>query len=140
MLLILGIPGFLQAAWVSLPWSGLALAVWGVILWRLTAQTRGKTPEQGAFAARGCAVAPLLVSGLFISWLTARWPDPLSALLFWAPPALLLALAIFGSREHAHHGRGGIAIFVPLAAFQIQLMIYGALLFIGHIFNGGSPI
>ena len=73
MLLILGIPGFLQAAFVSLPWSGLALA-------------------------------------------------------------------IFGSREHAHHGRGVIAILVPLAAFQIQLMIYGAMLFIAHIFNGGSPI
>ena len=140
MLLIFGIPGFLQFALVSMPWSALALAIWGIMIWRLLRRKPDGEPELGAFAARGCAAVPLLLSGALIPWLTALWPAPLAALLFWAAPALLAALAVSGSREHAYYGRGAVSILAPLAAFQVQLMVHGALLFIGHILNGGSPI
>jgi hypothetical protein len=140
MFLFLGIPGFLMSATLTFPWSGLAIALWSLALWQATRRTRVWVTEPGAFAARGCASAPLIFSGLLVPWVTARWPDPLTAALFWAPPAVLLALAVFGGREHAYYKRGALSIIVPLAVYQVQLMAYGALMLTGHILNGSSPI
>jgi cyanate permease len=85
-------------------------------------------------------VVILLFAALFVTWLSYRWHAFPSALLFWAGPALLAAIAVWAGREHAFHGRRRVAIFVPLLAYQIQLMIYGMLYSIGSIMAGSSPI
>ena len=140
LVLALGLPGFALLAWLTLPWSGLALAAWGLALWLLLRRRRTEPPEPGASVARAIAVVILLFAAVFVTWLSYRWHALPSALLFWAGPALLAAIAVWAGREHAFHGRRRVAIFVPLLAYQIQLMIYGMLYSIGSIMAGSSPI
>lgn len=140
MLLVLGLPGFVQYALLTLPWSALALSLWGVAVWRLVGKRPPGPPEAGAGAVRGCAAPLLLGTGVLVPWLTAFWHPAASALVFWAVPGLLVAMALMARREHLARGRGLLASVAPLVAFQVQLMVYGVLLWVGHILNGGSPI
>jgi hypothetical protein len=140
MLLFLGLPGFLLFAWLSLPWSLLAIAFWGAMVWLGLRKIELGPLTDGAFVIRGCAVAALLFFGTAIPFLTGNWPDPVAPFAWFAVPVLLTGLAISAYRDHTKSGRHFIAVAAPVVALQVQLMIHGALLWIGHIFSGGSPI
>ena len=140
MLLFSGLPGFLFFAWLSLPWSLLAIAFWGVLVWLGLRKIKLGPLADGAFVIRGCAVVLLLALGTAIPFVTGNGPDSVSAFAWFAVPVLLAGLAIAACRDHAKNGRHFIAVAAPVMALQVQLMIHGALLWIGHIFSGGSPI
>jgi len=140
MLLFTGLPGFFLFALHSLPWSLLAIGAWSLVSWQVLRKIDLGPLADGAFVLRGCGVAALLLVGIAIPLLTRSWPAPAAAFAWFGIPVLLAAFAIAACREHARRGRRLIAIAVPAIALQIQLMIHGALLWIGHIFSGGSPI
>ena len=140
MLLFLGLPGFLFFAWLSLPWSLLAIAFWGALVWLGLRKIKLGPLADGAFVIRGFAVVALLAIGTAIPFLTRSGPDSVAAFAWFAVPVLLSGLAIAACRDHAKNGRHFIAAAAPVVALQVQLMIHGALLWIGHIFSGGSPI
>lgn len=140
MLLFSGLPGFLFFAWLSLPWSLLAIAFWGVLVWLGLRKIKLGPLADGAIVIRGCAVALLLALGTIIPFVTGNRPDLVVAFAWFAVPVLLTGLAIAAYIDHTTHGRPFTAVAAPVVALQVQLMIHGALLWIGHIFSGGSPI
>ena len=140
MLLFTGLPGFFLFALYSLPWSLLAIVAWSLIVW-LGLQKIDLGPlADGSFVLRSGGVAALLLVGVAVPLVTRSWPDPATTFAWFGIPVLLAGFAVAAYREHARRGRRFIAMAVPAAALQIQLMIHGALLWIGHIFSGGSPI
>lgn len=140
MLLFTGLPGFFMFALHSLPWSLLAIGAWSFVTWQGLRKIDLGPLADGSFVLRGCGVAALLLVGIAIPLLTRSWPASATAFAWFGIPVLLAGFGIAAYREHARRGRRFIAIAAPAVALQIQLMIHGALLWIGHIFSGGSPI
>lgn len=140
MLLFSGLPGFLFFAWLSLPWSLFAIAFWGALVWLGLRKIKLGLLADGAVVIRGCAVVLLLVLGAIVPFVSGNEPDSVAAFAWFAVPVLLASLAIAAYRDHAKNGRHSIAVAAPVVALQVQLMIHGFLLWIGHIFSGGSPI
>lgn len=140
MLLFSGLPGFLFLACLSLPWSLLAIAFWGVLVWLAFRNITLGPLADAAIVLRGCAVVLLLTFGTIIPFVVKNGPDPLTVFAWFAVPVLLTGLAVAAYTDHGKHGRHFIAVAAPVVALQVQLMIHGALLWIGHIFSGGSPI
>ncbi|MNE66689.1 hypothetical protein D3C80_1622530 [compost metagenome] len=140
MLLFTGLPGFLFFAGHSLPWSLVAIALWSLLAWLGLRKTDLGPLSDGAVVIRGFGAGLLLLVGFALPFLTRSWLDPVSTLAWFAPPTLLAALAVTAAHDHAHHGRRLIALLVPSLAYQLQLMLLGLLMFMGHVFSGGSPI
>ena len=140
MLLFTGLPGFFLFAGHTLPWSFAAIAFWGLLAWWSLRKADLGPLADGAIVIRGFGAGLLLLIGLALPFLTRSWPDPVSTLAWFAPPTLLAALAITTARDHARHGRRLVAWLVPVVALQLQLMLLGLLMFMGHVFSGGSPI
>ncbi len=140
MLLFTGLPGFFLFAGHTLPWSFAAIAFWGLLAWWSLRKADLGPLADGAIVIRGFGAGLLLLIGLALPFLTRSWPDPVSTVAWFAPPTLLAALAITAARDHASHGRRLVALLVPVVALQLQLMLLGLLMFMGHVFSGGSPI
>jgi hypothetical protein len=140
MLLFSGLPGFLFFASFSMPWSLLAIAFWGVLVWLGLRKINLGPLADGAIVIRGCAVVLLLAVGMIIPFLTNKGPGSVAAFAWFAIPVLLTGLAVAACIDHKKHGRPFTAVAAPVVALQVQLMIHGFLLWIGHIFSGGSPI
>lgn len=140
MLFFAGLPGFLLAASHSLPWSLVAIAFWGLLAWQGLKRIALGPLADGAVVIRGLSAGLLLIAGLLLPLLTRSWPEPVATFAWFAPPTLLTALAVAAARDHVRCGRGLMAWVVAAVVLQLQLMLLGLLMFMGHVFTGGSPI
>ncbi|WP_427791479.1 hypothetical protein [Brevundimonas diminuta] len=140
MILFTGLPGFFFAAFQSLPWSLVAIAFWSVLAWQGLKRTRLGPLTEGELVIRGIGAGLLLITGLTLPFLTRSWPDAASTFLWFAPPTLLIGLAVTAAKDHTQHGRRLIAWLIPIALLQLQLMLLSLLMYIGDVFTGGSPI